>query len=160
VDQILPERTGRDRQAGLLHRQGPGIAAVIVESEGEPNKILRVTPPLGVQLVHGTRVIIDNNPPQRSPYVTCSATGCISDYELTAEVLDNLKKGRNLIVQAINSNGEPLTWVLPLSDFAAASGGPATDPSVWEQQRKELENKARKPVFDDRFEPRYGPQGR
>jgi Invasion associated locus B (IalB) protein len=160
VDQILPERTGRDRQAGLLHRQGPGIAAVIVESEGEPNKILRVTPPLGVQLVHGTRVIIDNNPPQRNPYVTCSATGCISDYELTAEVLDNLKKGRNLIVQAINSNGEPLTWVLPLSDFAAASGGPATDPSVWEQQRKELENKARKPVFDDRFEPRYGPQGR
>ena len=41
------------------------IAAVIIEPEGEPKKILRVTLPLGMQLVHGTRIIVDNNQPQQ-----------------------------------------------------------------------------------------------
>jgi invasion protein IalB len=149
--------TGKD---GRTESGEPVIAAVIIEPEGEPKKILRVTFPLGMQLVHGTRVIIDNNSPAQSPYVICLATGCISDYELTAELLANLKKGQNLIAQAINSNGQPLTLALPLSDFAAAYDGPATDPSAWEQQRKELANRTRKPVFDDRFDPAFGPQRR
>ena len=92
------------------------IAAVIIEPEGEPKKILRVTLPLGMQLVHGTRVIVDNNPPLQSPYVICFANGCMSDYEVTPELLANMKKGQNLVVQAINSNGAPLTLPLPLQE--------------------------------------------
>ena len=149
--------TGTD---GRTESGQPVIAAVIMEPDGEPKKILRVTLPLGMQLVHGTRVIVDNNPPQGNPYVTCSITGCISDYELTAELLANLKKGQNLIVQAINSNGAPLTLPLPLAEFAKAYDGPPMDPSVWERHREELENKARKPVLDDTLAPRYRPQPR
>ncbi len=50
--------TGKD---GRIESGQPVIAAVIIEPEGEPKKILRVTLPLGVQLVHGTRVIVDSN---------------------------------------------------------------------------------------------------
>ena len=98
--------TGKD---GRIESGQPVIAAVIIEPEGEPKKILRVTLPLGMQLVHGTRVIVDNNPPAQSPYVICFANGCMSDYEVTPELLANMKKGQNLVVQAINSNGAPLT---------------------------------------------------
>ena len=91
------------------------IAAVIIEPEGEPKKILRVTLPLGMQLVHGTRVIVDSNPPTQSPYVICFQNGCMSDYEVTPELIANMKKGQNLVVQAINSNGAPLTLPLPLA---------------------------------------------
>ena len=73
----------------------PVIAAVIIEPEGEPKKILRVTLPLGMQLVHGTRMIVDNNPPAQSPYVICFANGCMSDYEVTPELLASMKKGQN-----------------------------------------------------------------
>jgi invasion protein IalB len=146
--------TGTD---GRTESGQPVIAAVIMEPDGEPKQILRVTLPLGMQLVPGTRVIVDNNPPQGNPYMTCSITGCISDYELTAELLANLKKGQNLIVQAINSNGAPLTLPLPLAEFAKAHDGPPMDPSDWERRRKELENKARKPVLDDTLAPRYRP---
>jgi invasion protein IalB len=111
--------TGKD---GRIESGQPVIAAVIIEPEGEQKKILRVTLPLGMQLIHGTRVIIDNNPPQQSPYVICFANGCMSDYDLTPEMLANMKKGQNLIVQAINSNGAPLTLPLP----AAASQRPMT----------------------------------
>ena len=106
--------TGKD---GRIEFGQPVISAVIIEPEGETKKILRVTLPLGMQLVHGTRVILDSNPPAQSPYVICFQNGCMSDYEATPELLANMKKGQNLVVQAINSNGAPLTLPLPLGGF-------------------------------------------
>ena len=116
--------TGKD---GRIEFGQPVIAAVIIEPEGEPKKILRVTLPLGMQLVHGTRVIVDSNAPAQSPYVICFANGCMSDYELTPELLANMKKGQNLVVQAINSNGAPLTLPLPLQEEGGASFAKAYD---------------------------------
>jgi invasion protein IalB len=133
--------TGKD---GRIESGQPVIAAVIIEPEGEPKKILRVTLPLGMQLVHGTRVIVDGNPPAQSPYVICFANGCMSDYEVTPELLANMKKGQNLVVQAINSNGAPLTLPLPLAEFAKAYDGPPTDPKVFEETQKKLQEELQK----------------
>jgi invasion protein IalB len=133
--------TGKD---GRIESGQPVIAAVIIEPEGEPKKILRVTLPLGMQLVHGTRLIVDSNPPAQSPYVICFANGCMSDYEATPELLANMKKGQNLIVQAINSNGAPLTLPLPLAEFAKAYDGPPTDPKVFEETQKKLQEELQK----------------
>jgi invasion protein IalB len=133
--------TGKD---GRIESGQPVIAAVIIEPEGEPKKILRVTLPLGMQLVHGTRVIVDGNPPQQSPYVICFSNGCMSDYEVTPELLANMKKGQNLVVQAINSNGAPLTLPLPLAEFAKAYDGPPTDPKVFEETQKKLQEELQK----------------
>ena len=133
--------TGKD---GRIESGQPVIAAVIIEPEGEPKKILRVTLPLGMQLVHGTRVIVDSNPPAQSPYVICFANGCMSDYEMTPELLASMKKGQNLVVQAINSNGAPLTLPLPLAEFAKAYDGPPTDPKVFEETQKKLQEELQK----------------
>jgi invasion protein IalB len=144
--------TGKD---GRIESGQPVIAAVIIEPEGEPKKILRVTLPLGMQLVHGTRVIVDNNPPAQSPYVICFANGCMSDYEVTPELLANLKKGQNLVVQAINSNGAPLTLPLPLqesggSSFGKAYDGPPTDPKMFEETQKKLQEELQKRAEEQR----------
>ena len=133
--------TGKD---GRIESGQPVIAAVIIEPEGEAKKILRVTLPLGMQLVHGTRVIVDANAPAQSPYVICFANGCMSDYEVTPELLANLKKGQNLVVQAINSNGAPLTLPLPLAEFAKAYDGPPTDPKQFEETQKKLQEELQK----------------
>src|SRR6476660_3197465 len=133
--------TGKD---GRIESGQPVIAAVIIEPEGEPKKILRVTLPLGMQLVHGTRIIVDNNPPRQSPYVICFANGCMSDYDVTSELLANMKKGQNLVVQAINSNGAPLTLPLPLGEFAKAYDGPPTDPKQFEETQKKLQEELQK----------------
>jgi hypothetical protein len=97
-----------------------------------------------MQLVHGTRIIVDNNAPQQSPYVICFANGCMSDYEATPELINNLKKGQNLVVQAINANGAPLTLPLPLAEFAKAYDGPPTDPKVFEETQKKLQEELQK----------------
>jgi invasion protein IalB len=140
--------TGKD---GRIESGQPVIAAVIIEPEGEPKKILRVTLPLGMQLVHGTRIIVDSNPPLQSPYVICFANGCMSDYEATPDLINNLKKGQNLVVQAINANGAPLTLPLPLAgEFAKAYDGPPTDPKVFEENQKKLQEELQKKADEQR----------
>jgi invasion protein IalB len=152
--------TGKD---GRIESGQPVIAAVIIEPEGEPKKILRVTLPLGMQLVHGTRVIVDGNTPLQSPYVICFANGCMSDYDVTPELLGNMKKGQNLVVQAINSNGAPLTLPLPLQEnggsFAKAYDGPPTDPKQFEETQKKLQEELQKRAEEARKKLEQSQQG-
>jgi hypothetical protein len=68
----------------------------------------------------------------------------MSDYEATPELLANMKKGQNLVVQAINANGAPLTLPLPLAEFAKAYDGPPTDPKVFEENQKKLQEELQK----------------
>ena len=140
--------TGKD---GRIESGQPVIAAVIIEPEGEPKKLLRVTLPLGMQLVHGTRIIVDSNAPLQGPYVICFQNGCMSDYEATPELIASMKKGQNLVVQAINSNGAPLTLPLPLAgEFAKAYDGPPTDPKVFEENQKKLQEELQKRAEEQR----------
>ena len=128
--------TGKDAR---IESGMPVVAAVLIEPEGEPKKILRVTLPLGMQLIHGTRVIIDQNQPMTAPYVICFTNGCMADYEATTDMIAKMRKGQGLIVQAINSTGQPISLVLPLADFAKAYDGPPTDPKVFEEQQQKLQ---------------------
>jgi len=133
--------TGKDAR---IESGMPVVAAVLIEPEGEPKKILRVTLPLGMQLIHGTRVIIDQNQPMTAPYVICFTNGCMADYEADAQMIEKMKKGHGLVVQAINASGQPISVVLPLTDFAKAYDGPPTDPKVFEEQQQKLQEELQK----------------
>jgi invasion protein IalB len=139
--------TGKD---GRIESGQPVIAAVVIEPEGEPKKILRVTLPLGMLLVHGTRIIVDNNPPAQSAFVICFQNGCMSDYDVTPELLASMKKGQNLVVQAISSNNQPVTLPLPLGDFAKAYDGPPTDPKEFEKNQQKLQEELQKRAEEQR----------
>ena len=128
--------TGKDAR---IESGMPVVAAVLIEPEGQERKILRVTLPLGMQLAHGTRVIIDQNQPLTAPYVICFTNGCMADYEANADMIGKMKKGQGLVIQAINSTGQPISLGLPLSDFAKAYDGPPTDPKIFEEQQKKLQ---------------------
>jgi len=128
--------TGKDAR---IESGMPVVAAVLIEPEGQERKILRVTLPLGMQLAHGTRVIIDQNQPLTAPYVICFTNGCMADYEANADMIGKMKKGQGLVIQAINSTGQPISLGMPLADFAKAYDGPPTDPKVFEEQQKKLQ---------------------
>ncbi|HEX3936288.1 MAG TPA: invasion associated locus B family protein [Xanthobacteraceae bacterium] len=140
--------TGKDAR---IESGMPVVAAVLIEPEGEPKKILRVTLPLGMQLIHGTRVIIDQNQPMTAPYVICFTNGCMADYDATTDMINKMKKGQGLVVQAINSTGQPISLVLPLTDFAKAYDGPPTDPKVFEEQQKKLQEELQKRADEARL---------
>jgi len=129
--------TGKDAR---VESGQPVAAAVLIEPQGVDKKLLRVTLPLGMQLVHGTRVIIDQGQPMTAPYVICFTNGCMADYEANADLINKLKKGQGLVIQAINATGQPISMVMPLGDFAKAYDGPPTDPKVFEEQQKKLQD--------------------
>jgi len=139
--------TGKD---GRVESGMPVVAAVLIEPEGEPKKILRVTLPLGMSIQPGTRVIVDQGQPMTGPYVICFQNGCMADYEASGELVGKLKKGQGLVVQGINGSGQPISLVLPLNDFAKAYDGPPTDPQVFEAQQKKLQDELQKRAEDAR----------
>jgi invasion protein IalB len=134
--------TGKD---GRVESGMPVVAAVLIEPEGaDAKKVLRVTLPLGMQLPQGTRVIVDQGQPMNAPYIICFTNGCMADYEASAELIGKLKKGQGLVVQGMNSQGQPISLVLPLGDFGKAYDGPPTDPKVFEEQQKKLQDDLQK----------------
>jgi invasion protein IalB len=119
----------------------PIIAAALIEPEGDPKKLFRVTLPSSLQLQFGSRLIIDKEPPISGAFFTCFANGCMADYEATLELVGKLKKGQMLQIQAINPSAAIITFLLPLADssgnsFAGANEGPPTDPKVFEEQKE------------------------
>ena len=133
--------TGKD---GRIESGQPVVAAAIIEPEGEPTKLLRVTVPLGMLLSHGTRIIVDNNQPAQSAFWLCLQNGCMANYEMTPDLLNMMKKGQNLYVQAIQPNNQPITLPVPLGDFAKAYDGPPTDPKQFEENQRKLQEELQK----------------
>jgi invasion protein IalB len=133
--------TGKD---GRVESGMPVVAAVLIEPDGDPKKVLRVTLPLGMSIQPGTRVIVDNGQPMTGPYVICFNNGCMADYEASGELIGKLKKGQGLVIQGINGAGQPISLVVPLSDFGKAYDGPPTDPKEFENQQKKLQEELEK----------------
>jgi invasion protein IalB len=135
---------------GRLENGMPVAAVALIEPEGEPRKLIRITVPLGMQLQHGTRMILDTEPPLTAPYFLCFANGCMADYEATPDMVGKMKKGKQLTIQAINMNGTAISLPLPLTDFAKAYDGPPTDPKVLEEQQRKLQEELQKKAEEAR----------
>jgi invasion protein IalB len=133
-------------------------SAVLVEPQSGAARVLRVTVPLGVRLQAGSRILVDQGKPIERPYTICFQIGCISDFEVGAELMDQLKGGHSLVLEAVNAGGQPITLDLPLSDFAKAYQGPASDPSVLAERQKKLTDELRSRAATP--EPRDGASGR
>jgi invasion protein IalB len=135
---------------GRVESGVPVVAAVLIEPEGKAKKVLRVTLPLGMRLPQGTRVIVDQGQPLTAPYILCLADGCVADYEASQELIGNMKKGQEIAVQGINSQGQAISLLLPLKDFGKAYDGPPTEPKVFEAQQGKLHNQLEKRVEEVR----------
>jgi invasion protein IalB len=125
------------------------VSVAIIEMEGEQRKLLRMSLPYGVAIQHGTRLIVDQGTPATAPFVTCLPPvvppgGCIADYDATNDLIARMKKGQVLTVQAIHMNGQAMSPQLDLKDFTKAYDGPPTDPKVFEQQQKKLQEELQK----------------
>ena len=113
-------------------------------------KLLRVIVPLGMQLRPGTRLIIDQGQPATAPFSICFPVGCMADYEVNADTIAQMKKGQMLTIQAINMQGSAISLPLPLADFAKAYDGPPTDPKVFEEQQRKLQEELQKKAEEAR----------
>ncbi|MCZ7659854.1 MAG: invasion associated locus B family protein [Xanthobacteraceae bacterium] len=62
--------------------------AALVEQEGVERKLFRITLPLGMQIGPGTRVVVDQDQPLSAQYAICTQTGCLSEYQVNADFVE------------------------------------------------------------------------
>src|SRR5579883_1332335 len=116
------------------------VIALLIEPEGSDTKLLRVTLPLGVALIPGARIVIDEKEAMTAPYVAClPKNGCMADYKADADLIEKLKKGQSLAIQAFDK-GKPISFTLPLTGFAKAYEGPAGDATGLNELHDSLPN--------------------
>jgi invasion protein IalB len=132
----LTEQSSEIRTRGVCFTASDGhlasgqklVIALLIEPKGDDTKLLRVTLPLGVALVPGARVVIDEEEAMTAPYIVClPQNGCMADYKADGDLIAKLKNGRSLAIQAFEK-GRPINFTLPLTGFAKAYDGPASDP--------------------------------
>lgn len=123
----------------------PRVAAVVIERRAETKKTLRVTVPTSVDRQRGVSISIDGTLPVERPYVQCFANGCMADYEAGPELIDRIKQGQKLVVEATDAGNSAIRFTLPLAGFAAAYEGPAQQPPAFKvvSPQEMLEDEAR-----------------
>jgi hypothetical protein len=109
------------------------VTAVLTERKGDAKKTLRVTLPTRVRIESGVRMTIDQGEPIERPYTECSAYGCTADYVGGMELIDRLKQGRMLVLDAVDKADSPIRLSVPLCDFADAYDGEPQEPKVFEE---------------------------
>lgn len=130
-------RIGRD---GRLDNGVPLVAAVLIEIEGEPRRVLQVTLPVGVMLPRGTRVLIDDDESAAvvAPFMVCTNSGCLAQMEVDANAIARMRKGKSLHMQAFSMQQAAMTLSVPLAEFSQAYDGPPADPKQVEEQNRKL----------------------
>jgi hypothetical protein len=73
----------------------------------------------------GVSITIDQAQPIIRPFERSYANGCTAHYEAGAELVEQLKQGRTLIIEAVDKANSPTSLSLPLAGFAATYDGPA-----------------------------------
>ena len=131
------------------------VSAAIRQIEGEPKNHLMVMVPLGMALAPGLQIGVYNKDlwdkvqkgekvddsklnPIKLPYALCHAAGCTAEAETTPEILTEIKGGAGMIVYALNGNGAPVAFPVPLTGFDVALNGKPVDNTEYTKARQQL----------------------
>ena len=112
----------------------PIMSVTLLERNNETKKVLQFALPRSVDVDRGARLQIDDGEPITRPFGSCNPAGCPGSYEAGPELVDQLAHGQVLTIDAVNRDNSPLHVTVPLAGFAAAHGGPAPEPKVYEEQ--------------------------
>jgi invasion protein IalB len=104
--------------------------------EGKEKEQLTVTlPQTTVQMAPaGLHVTVDNGEPVFLAYIDCDATSCTAAADLTHELLNKLRSGKQLFVSLISPQA-PYRLPVNLIGFTKAYDGPSTDAAEYVEVR-------------------------
>lgn len=112
---------------------GPVVSAMLMARSGDDKKTLRVTLPTRASPERGVRITIDQGQPIERPFMNCFANGCTAEYVAGPELVDQLKQGRRLFLEATDKSNSPIKLTVPLIGFADAYDGAAQEQKVSER---------------------------
>jgi invasion protein IalB len=115
------------------------VSAALREVQGNPKKHLMIMVPLGVALPAGLQIKIDEDKePTKLTYTICHPGGCTAEVEASDEIVAKLKKGKQLMVAAMNVAAKPIFLPVPLTGFEPTLAGKPVDPEIYGKARANL----------------------
>jgi len=122
------------------------VAAAVRKMEGEKNQQLLVRIPTAYSLVipAGVQIRIDEAEPIQLQYSVCFPTSCQVQMELSDELYQSMRKGKEMIVAGMNMQQKTMGFPVPLTGFSKADDGPPVDNAKYEEQRRQLMETFRK----------------
>jgi invasion protein IalB len=115
------------------------VSAALREVQGNPKKHLMIMVPLGVALPAGLQIKIDEDKePTKLVYTICHPGGCTAEVEATDDMVGKLKKGKQMMVAAMNVAAKPIFLPVPLNGFEPTLAGKPVDPEVYGKARASL----------------------
>ena len=122
------------------------IAAAVRKVEGEEKQQLLVRVPTAYALVipAGVQIKIDEAQPIQLQYTICFPTSCQVQLELTNELFESMRKGKQMVVAAMNIQQKTMGFPVPLTGFGKAYDGAPVDSVKYEESRRQLMESFRK----------------
>lgn len=117
----------------------PIISAAVREVDGKDKKDFLITVPLGMALGPGMKAKIDEEKETLElKYTFCLPNGCTAETEATPALLEQLAKGKMLVVVSLTAVGEQMGFQVPLNGFKQTLEGKPVDTAKFANARKQL----------------------
>ena len=145
------EQTG-NKQVCLVNHEGlePNtgmvlVAAAVRSIEGDDKQHLLVRLPTAYSLVMpaGVQIKIDDGEPIQLQYAVCFPTSCQVQMELSKEMFEKMRKGKQMVVAAMNMQQKAMAFPVPLNGFSKTFDGPPVDNAQYEAARRAMMEKFR-----------------
>ena len=152
VKLCLKNEQTNNKQVCLVNHEGlePNtgmvlVAAAVRSIEGEDKQNLLVRLPTAYSLIMsaGVQIKIDDSEPIALQYAVCFPTSCQVQMELTKEIFDKMRKGKQMIVAAMNMQQKTMAFPVPLTGFSKTYDGPPVDNAKYEEARRQMMEKFR-----------------
>ena len=134
------------KHEGLEPNSGAVVAAAAVRSiEGSDKRrlIVRLTTVASLVIPAGVQIKIDEDAPIQLQYSGCISLSCEAQTELSKEMFEKMRRGKQMIVAGINPPQKLMALPVPLSGFAEAADGPPFDNAQYEAARRAMMEKFR-----------------
>lgn len=121
------------------------VAAAVRTIEGEDKQHLLVRLPTAYSLVMpaGVQIKIDEDEPIQLQYAVCFPTSCQVQIELTKEMFEKMRQGKQMVVAAMNMQQKTMAFPVPLTGFSKTFDGPPVDNAKYEAARRAMMEKFR-----------------
>jgi len=106
-------------QTAVLSKTGQLIVLVNIRVAGDTRSpVALIQLPLGLNLPVGAKLQVDDGKAVDVAIQTCEARGCYINAPIAADILSQLKSGKQLKLSFQNLSKETITIPMPLADFA------------------------------------------
>ena len=134
------EKEGCSIKEDVVAENGAFLASLAVqEVTGSERRQLIITTPLGMAIQAGLLIRIDSEKVLPAKFGTCLVNGCFAGLDITTDMVNGMKKGKNAFITVRNIQGAALDLTVPLTTFAKAYDGPAMDVQALQESQKKLQ---------------------